>query len=170
MSGTMNNPGSISPQNQDEIAIVVGNSKIVGWETFAITRSVEHFPNSFVLTASDQFPDDPTRATIFPSGPGEKCQVYVGNDLVITGHVDSYGVNIGPGHHDVTITGSGLCQDLVDCSPDVINSPDLRGGHYPCGGYARSGDEVGPVVRNCRTVGGHRSRHRSTSASDYIFP
>jgi prophage tail gpP-like protein len=111
----------------DEISIVVGNTRVVGWESIAVTLSAEHAPNSFTLTASDQYPSDPARATIFPSGPGQRCQVFAGNDLLITGYVDQYGTNIGQGHHDVTITGRGLCEDLVDCAADLLNTPELRG-------------------------------------------
>jgi prophage tail gpP-like protein len=126
MSGILNAFGPIS-QSPDELAIVVGGNRIVGWETAAVTASVEHFPRSFVLTATDQFPDDPTRATIFPGGPGAKCQIFIGSDLVLTGYVDSYSTNIGGGRHDVTIVGRGLGEDLSDCSADLLNSQDLRG-------------------------------------------
>ena len=122
MSGILNALGYGLAQPSDEIAIVVGNTRVVGWETVSITRSVEAFPNNFVLTASDQYPDDPTKATVFPTGPGEKCQVYVGADLVITGFIDRYGITIGGGRHEVTITGRGLCQDLVDCSAVIASN------------------------------------------------
>jgi prophage tail gpP-like protein len=131
MSGILSTIGSAlgygAPSTQDEISIQVGNTKIVGWETVSITRSAEAFPNSFTLTAADPFPDDATRATIFPTGPGETCQVFAGKDLLITGYVDRYGITIGGGRHDVTISGRGLCQDLADCSAD-LTSPDIVGG------------------------------------------
>jgi prophage tail gpP-like protein len=126
MSGILGANGPIS-QTPDEIAIVIAGTRIVGWETAAVTRSIEQFPSSFVVTAADPFPDDPTRATIFPGGPGEKCQIFIGSDLILTGYVDQYGTNIGPGHHDITITGRGLCEDLSDCSADLLKSQDLRG-------------------------------------------
>jgi prophage tail gpP-like protein len=132
MSGILSSIGDAfgfdnGPDPANEIAIVVGGNRIVGWENVSITRSIEQFPSSFVLTAADQFPYDPTRATIFRSGPGKKCQIYIGADLVLTGYVDQYSTNVGTGHHDVTITGRGLCEDLSDCSADLLNTPELRG-------------------------------------------
>lgn len=127
MSGMLGALGPIS-QTPDEIAIVIGGNRIVGWESASITRSVEAFPNSFTVTAADQFPDDATKATVFPSGPGEKCQIFIGSDLILTGYVDRYAINIGGGRHDVTIAGRGICEDLVDCSADLRNNPAVTGG------------------------------------------
>ena len=42
--------------------------------------------------------------------------MFIGSDLVVTGYVDRYGVNVAPGRHEITIIGRGLCEDLVDCS------------------------------------------------------
>lgn len=156
MSGILNAPGAISPQSPDEIAIVIGNTRVIGWETVAITRSVEAFPNSFVLTLADQFPGDPTQAPFFPTGPGEPCQVYIGSDLVVTGFVDRYSITVGGGRHDVTITGRGTCQDLVDCPASVksntlsaANALDLaRQLAKPFGIAVRSGvDDLGKPVK-----------------------
>ena len=111
----------------EEISIVIGGTRISGWETASITRSVEQFPSSFTLTATDQYPGDATQATAFDKGPGEKCQIKIGDDVVITGYVDRYGIDVGPGHHDVTISGRGICQDLTDCSADLMNNPAVTG-------------------------------------------
>jgi len=107
----------------DEISILVGNTWIRGWEKISITRSLEHFPNSFVLTATDQYPYDADRATLFPGGPGQLCFVLIGNDVVITGYVDRYVTSISPNSHELSIVGRGTCSDLVDCSID----PDAPG-------------------------------------------
>ena len=36
-------------------------------------------------------------------------------------------MNIGPGHHSVTITGRGIGADFYDSSADLLESPQLRG-------------------------------------------
>jgi len=118
---------SDDPTSDDAVSIVIGDQNISGWGTVAITRSVELFPNSFMLTAADQYPYSADQATTFPGGPGQKCQVFIGSDLVVTGYVDRYGVNVAPGRHEITIIGRGLCEDLVDCSADLL-SPQIVGG------------------------------------------
>ena len=119
--------GSLVPDYQNDIAIVIGNNTISGWGAVSITRSVELFPNSFTVTAADPYFGDATQATTFPGGPGEKCRVYIGTDLVVTGYVDRYGVSISTGAHQIVISGRGLCEDLTDCSADLLNSPDVQG-------------------------------------------
>ncbi len=110
----------------DDVSIEIADQRITGWKSVAITRSCEMFPNSFVLTASEEYPDDPSRIIAEP-GNGQ-CKVYIGGDLVITGYVDRYDIATAPGTHDVSILGRGLCEDLTDCSADLMNSPDVRGG------------------------------------------
>jgi prophage tail gpP-like protein len=116
----------------DDVSIVIGNRKIVGWETVAITRSAESFPNSFSLTAADQYPYDAGKQLIVPGAngegkAGETVKVYIGADLVITGFTDRVTINTGPAQHTVTIQGRGICQDLVDCSIDVDGNADVQG-------------------------------------------
>jgi prophage tail gpP-like protein len=103
----------------DEISIVIGGARITGWQNVSVTRSNELCPNSFVLTATDQYANDPTRATVCPKGPGEKCQIFIGSDLVITGYVEQYTITVSATQHDITIAGRGLCVDLSDCSAQI---------------------------------------------------
>ena len=108
-----------APDPANELSIVVAGNRLTGWQSIAVTRSVEAFPNSFSVTAVDQYPYDAGRATALPGGPGAPCQVFIGNDLVITGYIDQYATAVSPASHQTTITGRGLCQDLTDCSADL---------------------------------------------------
>ena len=127
MSDLFSQITSSVPDYQNDIAIVIGNTTIAGWGSVSITRSVELFPNSFTVVAADPYPYSASQATTFPGGPGQKCLVYIGQDLVITGYVDRYGVNVSPGSHEIVISGRGLCEDLTDCSADLLNNPDAQG-------------------------------------------
>jgi prophage tail gpP-like protein len=111
---------------RDDVSIVIGSTQLAGWQSVNIVRSCEAFPNSFALTATEEYPYDASRIIAEP-GKGV-CKVYIGGDLLITGYVDRYAISTRPGAHDVMITGRGLCEDLVDCSADLINSPDTIGG------------------------------------------
>jgi prophage tail gpP-like protein len=121
-------PGVPAGADPDEVSIQVGNRRITGWQTVGITRSVEAIPNSFQVTAADQYPTDPTRVIFYPGQTGgEELTIRIGTDLVITGYADRYAIQIGPRQHEVIISGRGKTQDLVDCSADVIKTPDLQG-------------------------------------------
>jgi prophage tail gpP-like protein len=114
----------------DEVSIVIGDRRLIGWETVQISRSAEAVPNGFVLTASEEFPNDPTRIAAMPGSP---VKVMIGDDLVLTGYVDRYSMRGDAHQHGVEITGRGLCQDLVDCSADLLNTAALKGGQISAG-------------------------------------
>jgi prophage tail gpP-like protein len=103
----------------DEVAIVIGGRRIAGWQSVSISRSAEACPNNFAFTMTEEFSSDPGTVLAVP-GEGV-CQVFIGDDLVITGYVDRYGVITRPGGHEVQIAGRGLCEDLVDCSIDLLD-------------------------------------------------
>jgi prophage tail gpP-like protein len=124
---------TVPAADPNAVSIEIGDRKIVGWENVVISRSAEAFPNSFTLTASDEYSADPSRQTIVPGAngegaAGEDVKVYIGSDLVITGFTDRVTITTAPRQHEITIQGRGICQDLVDCSADLMNSPEVRGG------------------------------------------
>ena len=109
----------------DEVSILIDNNSITGWKSVVISRSAESIPNYFSVTCAEPFPDEPTKII---AKPGSPVVVRIGNDTVITGFVDRYDPSMTAHSHDVTITGRGLCQDLVDCSVDILNSDAVKGG------------------------------------------
>jgi prophage tail gpP-like protein len=109
----------------DDVSITVGTTQIAGWETVEIGRSVEACPNHFTLTMTEQFSNNPSRIIAYP---GQPCQIKIGKNLVVTGYIDRYAAKIGPTSHDVTITGRGLCEDIVDCSADPSTQGATPGG------------------------------------------
>ena len=111
---------STTTNSGDDVSISVGTQTISGWDTLQITRSAEQFPNHFAFSMTEPYPDDPSRILV---QAGQPCQVYIGNDLVVTGYIDRYAGRIGPGSHEVEIIGRGKCEDLLDCSADLL-SPD----------------------------------------------
>jgi prophage tail gpP-like protein len=111
-------------------------------------------------------------------------KVYIGDDLLVTGYTDCYGVSVGPSQHEISISGRGMCQDLVDCSADLINSPDLRSAVMngkdalevatklakPFGIKARWGDAVtdhGKPIRNFMIENGQTSYEVLERAARY---
>jgi prophage tail gpP-like protein len=127
----------------DEVAIVVGGVRVVGWKTVNITVSVETIPNHFSVTASEPY-EDPSKC-IFKPGTLDQATIYIGKDLLITGWIDRYDIITGAEQHDVLISGRGLCEDLVDCSADLL-APGLSGGQIagPTGMLALANQLAGP--------------------------
>ena len=104
-----------SQVDSDEVTLVPGEQDWVGWTSVRITRGLEQVPNHFEISLTELYPGEPQRLA---AAPGEKCEIYIGRDRVLTGYVDRVISRIGPGQHDVTIIGRGACQDLVDCAAD----------------------------------------------------
>jgi len=112
-------PTTYTTDSGGDVSIVInGTTKIAGWQSVEINRSVEVMPNHFTLTMTEEFSDDPTKILALP---GSKCAVSIGPDLVVTGYIDRYDAAISPTQHEVRIIGRGLCQDLVDCSADLLS-------------------------------------------------
>ncbi len=110
----------------DTVMIQVGANRFQGWQTVSITRSCETMPNSWSLTASAEFLQDAN--ALAGTRPGQKCLIYIGSDLVITGWIDRRSIPIDAHNHQVMLSGRGITRNLVDCSADLANDPNVQGG------------------------------------------
>ena len=68
--------------------------------------------------------------------PFDKCVLKIGNDLVLTGYVDSYLPTYDATSHRVRITGRSATEDLIDCMPNVV------GGQFNGYGLAAIADAI----------------------------
>lgn len=109
----------------NEVSIQVNGNNFQGWQSVSITRSCESMPNAWAVTASTEFMQGPALAG---TRPGQACSIYIGSDLVITGWIDRRTISTDPHSHGVTLSGRGITRNLVDCSADLINDPNLKGG------------------------------------------
>lgn len=114
------------PDPENEVTIEIGGTRLFGWQSVSIMRSAEACPTQFVLQATDPDPN-PSQAITVPGR--DRCKVYIGSDLAITGWVDRCEIVTAPAQHEITISGRGLCEDLVDCSADLAHSPDIKNGY-----------------------------------------
>ena len=106
----------------DTLILKLGGTEISGWQSVRVTRGIESLPSDFELSVTDNFPGRGQQLV----APGDTCELYLGEDKVITGYVDRWNSSIGAAQHSIKVSGRGKCQDLVDCSADygsnVINS------------------------------------------------
>ncbi len=85
---------------------------IIGWKNLNISRGIERIPNSFNLMMSEKVPD----LNYVAINKGDKCKVYIDDDVVVTGYVDRVISMISADQHIIQVVGRGKCSDLVDCS------------------------------------------------------
>jgi prophage tail gpP-like protein len=91
------------------------SSRITGWESFRLTRSIERCPSDVEMTMTERRKGEFKDAALFP---GQPVEVWIGQDRILTGYIDQYLASVDPYHHRIRVTARGKCQDLVDCAPE----------------------------------------------------
>ena len=101
-----------SPVRGQESYQVSNTRTITGWQKVRVARGIERCPSGFSVSYTELMPG---RSEVLVQ-PGDKCEVYLGSDLVLTGFVDRFIPSFSGREHTVHIEGRSKCQDLVDCS------------------------------------------------------
>ncbi|MFV3383124.1 phage baseplate assembly protein [Pseudomonas sp. NY15354] len=89
-----------------------------GWKKVRISAGIERQARDFSLDVTWRWPG---QVQEIPIRPGDRCEVLIGEDLVLTGWIDSTPVRYDAGQVNRSINGRSLTADLVDCS--AINQP-----------------------------------------------
>src|SRR5262245_13445248 len=98
----------------DELTLKVNGTTIAGWTTVRVTRGIERMPADFDISLTERFIDGSTVV----AQPGDKCEVFLGSDRVITGYINRFVSTITANAHTLRIYGRSKSQDLVDCSAE----------------------------------------------------
>lgn len=103
----------------DPVRLVVNGGDYGGWKSVSVTAGIDRHARDFTLAVTDRWPG----ATELPRRirPGDACQLHIGADLVLTGHVDATPISYDAGQVSVGVTGRSRTGDLVDCS--AITAP-----------------------------------------------
>jgi prophage tail gpP-like protein len=97
----------------DDFRIEVDGKVLGGWMSARVTAGIERCPRDFDFTTTEKFASD---SNSIVCKPGQDCVVWLGKDKVVTGFVNRYRVSISARSHTISLSGRGLCQDLVDCA------------------------------------------------------
>uniref|UniRef100_UPI0005F2B449 phage baseplate assembly protein n=1 Tax=Xanthomonas sp. MUS 060 TaxID=1588031 RepID=UPI0005F2B449 len=117
------------PENQ--VRLVVGGQNFGGWKKIRIEAGIERQARSFELEVTDRWPGSTAAATADTTPPlwrrirpFDACQVFIGNDLVLTGYVDATPIQYDGQRINVNVKGRSRTCDLVDCcTPDTGRAP-----------------------------------------------
>jgi len=100
----------------NNVKLVIENEEtqciIQGWTQLNITRGIERIPNTFSLMMTEKIPS----MDYVVVQQGDKCKVYIDDDVVVTGYVDRCVNIINANQHIIQVIGRGKCSDLVDCA------------------------------------------------------
>lgn len=103
----------------EELSLVINGKRISGWDSVRVTRGIERLPNDFEISLMDYYPATDEKQLF---KPGDPCEVFLGQDRVITGYIDTWSGQINKNQHQISVSGRGKCQDLVDCSAKWPNN------------------------------------------------
>lgn len=96
------------------VRLVVGGTEFGGWKSVAIQAGIERQVRDFDLTITNSWPgntDIPRRVH-----PGDLCELYIGDDKVLTGYVDATPISYDGKSVSVGVRGRSKTGDLVDCA------------------------------------------------------
>lgn len=100
------------------VTLTVDNMDYGGWKTISISAGIERQARSFTVGITWQWPGQNFSR---PIRQGDKCEVRIGGDLILTGWVFATPINYDDKTITLSISGRSLTADLVDCS--AVNKP-----------------------------------------------
>lgn len=105
----------MSAPDVNRVRLLVEGQEYGGWKSVRIEAGIERQARSFDLEVTDRWPgqtDIPRRIR-----PFDACQVFIGEDLVLTGWVDATPIKYDGKSVSVSVRGRSKTADLVDCCP-----------------------------------------------------
>lgn len=101
----------------DDLFLEINGIKYTGWQSINVSKSIENLSGQFsfqssvkdILVAGRRFIDNPIKAQ-------DEARIFVEDDLLISGTVESLGINFDAGSHSISVSGRDKTADLIDCS------------------------------------------------------
>lgn len=102
---------ALSPDST--VRLVVAGKAFAGWQEVEIERGLDALAGGFRMAFTETFPDQPEQWQI---EPGDACEVWIGEDRVMTGWIDRREGSATVDRHQLEISGRERTSDLLDCS------------------------------------------------------
>lgn len=96
-----------------DVRLKLGGQIYGGWTRIRVMRSIESVADTFELTLTERWGE---QAAPRPIRAGMPCEVWIGNERVVTGYVDEALPAYDGQSHTITVSGRSKAGDLVDCS------------------------------------------------------
>ncbi|WP_166359280.1 phage baseplate assembly protein [Pseudomonas akapageensis] len=106
------------PDTANTVTLTVDGLDYGGWKTVEISAGLERQARDFTLGITWRWPG---QTVAVPIRQGAKCEVRIGNDLVLTGWVFATPINYDDKQISLSVSGRSLTADLVDCA--AVNKP-----------------------------------------------
>ncbi len=96
----------------DYLRLVVGGKQYRGWKEVHVEKSLEALCGAFEVALYDTSRFD---KTLWPIHMGDEFQVYIEDQLVVSGYIEDVNLSYSPTSHEFRIAGRDKLADLVDC-------------------------------------------------------
>lgn len=107
----------MSSGNQNIVEVRSGGRSLKGWTDVTITAGITMAARSFSVGVTYQWPG--AKDVISAISPGDPCEVWIGDDPVLTGYVYAAPISYASSFVRVTISGRSKTSDIIDCCPDA---------------------------------------------------
>ncbi|MDP2375305.1 phage baseplate assembly protein [Reyranella sp.] len=97
----------------DIVSLVVAGKAFAGWTDVDVEVGIDALSGAFRMAFTERWPGQPTAWEI---EPGDACEVWIGDDQVMTGWIDRRDAAVTVDSHRLEVTGREKTCDLVDCS------------------------------------------------------
>lgn len=98
------------------VTLTVNSEDYQGWKSVRIEAGLERVSRSFELSVTQSWPGNADHLRRI--GAGDLVEVRIGDDLVVTGHVDATPIDYDANGYTIMIRGRSRTADLVDCSAE----------------------------------------------------
>lgn len=98
----------------NDVSISVNGQKYSGWTKVSIKKSLDTLSGFFDLIVVDMA--SPKLNENWPLKTQDNCVIRIGDDVIITGFIDSVKPTINSQNHTIQIRGREKTADLIDCS------------------------------------------------------
>ena len=106
-----------------EIVLLIGALEFKGWQSVEVTKSIDAPVHSFSLDVTEQWTEAEDSR---PISPGDACELFIDNILIITGYVDAVDPVYNATSHSISVVGRSKLADINDCP---LNAQTFKGEH-----------------------------------------
>lgn len=96
-----------------DVHLKLGGEVFGGWTRIRVMHSIESVADTFELTLTERW-DEQSQPR--PLRAGMACELWIGDDRLVTGYVDEALPGYDAENHTIAVTGRSKAGDLVDCS------------------------------------------------------
>ncbi|WP_408495700.1 phage baseplate assembly protein [Paraburkholderia xenovorans] len=153
----------LNPSKGEPTYYASNGRDLTGWTSIRLSMGIERLPSDFDIS----FTRPPPGITELLIQPGDRVQVILGPDIVLTGFVDRYQPSYSAREHTIRIAGRSLCQELVDCAAfwpngQMLNLRVLQIAKNLCGAYGidvnlAAGTDQGDPIPQLNVMAGETS-------------